>query len=221
MKKFILTLMLGALFVAGQAQSVKISEGTKSMREGSFNAYGVSLEGVGSKEAIKNWESFIKEYDAKTKKDKKQDLYVSENVQIPSIGKNPVDVYAMFSGDKSDTEVSVWFDTGSGYVNSIDMEQQSEAAEAIVSEFSLKALKESAMNNEEDQKKVAKNLEGDLKKMQKNEDDLRKEISKAQENILKWEKELAQNEDDMAAKKKEIRRQADVVEDATDKAKKF
>lgn len=221
MKKFILVTTMMSLFFMAQAQSVKVSEGTKSMREGSFNAFNVNLEGVSSKDAIKNWESFVKDYDAKTKKDKKQDLYVSENVQIPSIGKNPVDLYAMFSGDKSDTEVSIWFDTGSGYVNSIDMESQSEAANAIVTEFAMRALKESAINMEEEEKKIAKDLDGDLKKMQDKEDDLRKEISKAQENILKWEKELAQNEDDMAAKKKAIRNQADVVEEATDKAKKF
>jgi hypothetical protein len=223
MKKLIMTMLFAISVLALQAQLVKVVEGTKMMREGSFNAFIADLEGVKSSDAEKEWDAFMKEYKAKTKKDKKQNLLVSENVQIPSLGKNPIDVYAMLSEDKSGegTIIHVWFDTGSGYVNSIDMESQSESATSIVEEYATNVLKEAALAMEKEERNRLKSLDGDLKKLENKDSDLRKDIAKAKENIQKWEKELAQNENEQSAKKKEIRKQNEVLEMAVEKAKKF
>ncbi len=223
MKKIILTSIFAFLLIGVYAQDIDVSEGTKAMREGSFNAYTVELEGASASFIESSWKDFMKDYDAKIKKDKKQNLIVSEAVQMPRIGRTPLDVYVMISEDKSGlkTDFSVWFDTGSGYVNSIDMEVQSESAVEIVTEFATIVLKQVALDNEKAEEEKLKKLNGELKKLESTEDDLRKSISKAQENILKWEKELRQNEDDIAGKKKEIRKQTDVFDEAKEKAKKY
>lgn len=223
MIKIFFTTILSCLFIIGQSQDMNVIEGTKMMREGSFNAFSTELNNIKASDAVSAWKDFMQEYKAKTKNDKKQDLLISENVQIPSLGRNPIDVYASLSGDKagSSTSVSIWFDTGSGYVNSIDMKEQAIAATKIVEEYAINVLKKSALDNEANEEKILKDLESDLKKLANKDDSLRKDIDKAKENIQKWEKELAQNEDDQDKKRKEIKKQAITLEKATDAAKKF
>ncbi len=78
---------------------------------------------------------------------------------MPSISSNPVDVYASITGEKGGSStVSVGFDTGSGYVNSIDMEAQSETANALITEYGTKVMRKHA------------------EEMQKNEEDLFKDL---------------------------------------------
>ena len=223
MIKIFFTTILSCLFIIGQSQDMNVIEGTKMMREGSFNAFSTELNNIKASDAVSAWKDFMQEYKAKTKNDKKQDLLISENVQIPSLGRNPIDVYASLSGDKagSSTSVSIWYDTGSGYVNSIDMKEQAIAATKIVEEYAINVLKKSALDNEANEEKILKDLESDLKKLANKDDSLRKDIDKAKENIQKWEKELAQNEDDQDKKRKEIKKQAITLEKATDAAKKF
>ena len=223
MKKIFLTTILSYLFLIGQAQVIKVNEGTKMMREGSFNAFSTELENIKNSDAVSAWKDFMQEYKAKTKNDKKQNLLISENVQIPSLGRNPIDVYASLSGDKagSSTSVSIWFDTGSGYVNSIDMEEQATAATKIVEEYATSVLKKAALENEAKEEKILDDLKSELKKLANKDDNLRKDIDKAKENIQKWEKELAQNEDDQDKKRKEVKKQAIILDEATDAAKKF
>lgn len=207
MKKIILTTIFITSLIFLQAQHISVTEGTKMMREGSFNSFNTELNDIKASNAEKAWEDYMKEFKAKTKRDKKQNLLISENVQIPNIGRNPVDVYAMIAEDKTGNSavVNVWFDTGSGYVNSIDMGEQAMAASKIVEEYALDVLKAHALSNEKDQEKLLSDLESDLKKLEKKDDDIRKDIAKAKDNIQKWEKELSQNEDEQDKKKKAIR----------------
>lgn len=223
MKKLLFTMFLAILFTGISAQYIEIKEGSKTMKEGTYNAYTVSLEDITFKEAEEGWKNFMKEYKAKVKHDKKAKIHFSDNVQLPSIGSNPIDLYAMIVEDDRDkiTTVSVWFDTGNGYVNSIDMEMQSESAEKMVNEFSMKVMKTHADEMLEAEEKQMKNLQEDLKKLDDKSKDLLKDISKAKENILKWEKELEQNEQDQKAKKQEIENQKQNVEKASSKARKY
>jgi hypothetical protein len=223
MKKLLFTMFVALIFTGISAQYIEIKEGTKTMKEGSYNAYTVSLEEITFKAAEDGWKNFMKEYKAKVKHDKKAKLHISDNVQLPSIGSNPVDIYAMITEDERDmvTTVSVWFDTGNGYVNSIDMEAQSESAEKMVSEFSLKVMKIHADEQLKEQEKQLKELENDLKDLDNKNKDLLKNISKAKENILKWEKELEQNEQNQKSKKMDIESQKEKVEKASSKARKY
>lgn len=223
MKKLFFT-MIVALFYSGiSAQYIEINEGTKTMKEGSYNSYSVSLEDISFKEAEEGWKNFMKEYKAKINHDKKSKLHVSDNVQLPSIAKNPVDIYAMIVEDDRDnvTNVTVWFDTGNGYVNSIDMETQSQSVEKIITEYSMKVMKLHADKRLEDEEKQLKKIQDELKKLADKNKDLLKDISKAKENILKWEKELEQNEQTQKIKMRDIEAQKEKVEKASSTARKY
>lgn len=221
MKKLLIVVTFLILTNLTQAQ-VNVTEGSKSMVEGTFNAYTVSLENVTQDDAENAWKDFMKEFKAKVKKDKKAKIYFSDNVQIPSISSNPVDVYANITKGKGmDTDVSVWFDTGSGYVNSIDMEAQSEIAISLIKEYGTKVMRKRAEEVQKEEEDKLKDMTKDAKKLEEKNKELRKDIAKAKTNILKWEKELEQNEDDIKKKAKAIENQKEMVSDAKMNTRKY
>lgn len=212
-------LMISAFSMHAQ---VKVSEGSKSMVEGTYNAYSVTLVNVEQDEAEDMWKDFMKEFKAKVKKDKKAKIHFSNNVQMPTISSNPVDIYANFSAGKDfSTTVSVWFDTGSGYVNSIDMAAQSETANGLIAEYGTKVMRKHSEEMQKKEEKMLKDFIGDAKKLEDKNKDLRNDIAKAKENILKWEKELDQNEDDIKKKAKDIEKQEEVVSEAKSTTRKY
>ena len=202
---------------------VEVTQGSKTMKEGTYNAYTVSLERVSEKEAKEGWEKFMKEYKADVKRDKKAKLYISDNVQMPSIGSNPVDVYTMIIKDRNDasTSVSVWFDTGSGYVNSIDMEMQSKTASDMMAEYASNVLRKNAEETQKDEEDKLKDMNKDAKKLDEKNKDLRKDIAEAKADMLKWEKELEQNEDDQKKQVKAIESQEKTVSEAKTNTRKY
>ncbi|MFT4535480.1 MAG: hypothetical protein ACI9P5_002849 [Saprospiraceae bacterium] len=211
--------MISAFSINAQ---VEVSEGSKSMVEGTYNAYSVTLENVEEDEAEDMWKEFMKEFKAKVKKDKKAKIHFSDNVQMPTISANPVDVYASFSGGKGmSTTVSVWFDTGSGYVNSIDMAAQSETANGLIAEYGTKVMRKHCEEMQKQEEKMLKDYIGEAKKLEDKNKDLREDIAKAKENILKWEKELDQNEDDIKKKSKDIEKQEEAVSEAKVTTRKY
>lgn len=119
------------------------------------------------------------------------------------------------------TTMSVWFDTGSGYVNSIDMAAQSETAKELVAEYATKVMRKSSEKIQEKEEKLLKDYVGDSKKLEDKNKDLREDIEKAKENILKWEKELDQNEDNLKKKAKEIEMQEQSVGQAREITRKY
>ncbi len=221
MKKLSIVLIF-IVSVFSLVAQVEVMEGSKSMVEGTFNAYTVTLEDVSNDEAEDMWKDFMKEFKAKVKKDKKAKIHFSDNVQMPSISSNPVDVYASINESKGkSTTVSVWFDTGSGYVNSIDMEAQSETANQLVQEYGTKVMRKHSEDKQEKAEKMLKDVVNDAKKLDDKNKDLREDIAKAKENILKWEKELDQNEDDIKKKAKDVEKQKESVAEAKEVTRKY
>lgn len=200
---------------------IDVIEGSKSMVEGTYNAYTVSLENINEDEAKEGWEKFMKEFKGKVKRNKKAKLYISDNVQMPSLGSNPIDVYTMLTENKNATMVSVWFNTGSGYVNSIDMATQSETAKGMMKEYATNVLRKHAEEIQKKEEDSLKDLVNDAKDLENKNKDLRKDIAKAKAEILKWEKELDRNEDDKVNKDKAIIVQENEVKLAKEHTRKF
>ena len=174
MKNLLIAFVFTILAISVNAQ-VEVSEGSKSMVEGTYNAYTVMLENVDQDDAEDGWKDFMKEFKAKVKKVKKSKILFSDNVQMPSISSNPVDIYASISGEKGkSTTVSVWFDTGSGYVNSIDMKAQSETAKSLISEYGTKVMRKHAEKIQKNEEDLLNDLNKDAKKLADKNKDLRR-----------------------------------------------
>ena len=220
--KNLLSVLAFVVSVFSVSAQVEVSEGSKSMVEGTYNAYSVRLDNVEEDEAEDMWKDFVKEFKAKVKKDKKAKIYFSDNVQMPTISSNPVDVYASITESKGKhTTVSVWFDTGSGYVNSIDMEAQSDIAMDLVAEYGTKVMRKHSEKNQKRAEELLKDFKGVAKKLEDKNKDLRKDIAKAKEEILKWEKELDQNEDDIKKNAKDVEKQEGAVSEAKETTRKY
>ena len=173
MKSVILIFTFAILAIHVHSQEIEVLQGTKTMKEGSYNAFSIEFDEIEKDVAEDGWKKYIDQFKGKVKSDKKANLLFSDNVQIPGLSSNPVDVYVMISKNgKNGSYVSVWFDTGNGYVNSIDMEPQSITAKAMVKEYALSILKDAADQKLKDEEKILSDLNNDLTKLNdKNNDD--------------------------------------------------
>ena len=222
MKLSILSIIATLLTFSIYSQDINIMEGTKTMKEGSYKAYSVELNEISASDAEDAWKDFMEQYKSKTSKDKKAKLLFSDNVQLPTVSSNPVDVYTMVNNDgRNGSVVIIWFDTGNGYVNSIDMEPQSQTAKSIVYEYAFAVKKKAADQELKKEENALSDIINDLQKLNEKNSNLAKDISKAQDQIKKLEKELEQNEDNIIKKKKAVSTQELKTEMAKEKARKY
>jgi len=114
--KNLLTLLM--LLLAFTVSAQNISEVTRTMSQGNKSGLLLELEGLETKLVEKLWMKFVKEYDGKTKQDRRSDEYFTDDADIPNISNNSVDMYATFEAVGDGTEACVFFDLGGAYLNS-------------------------------------------------------------------------------------------------------
>ena len=209
---------------SGFAQRVDISEAARSMNNGTYNSFLFELPDVVKKEAEDNWKDFMGDFKAKTKYDRKNKIWFSDDAQMPRLSDNTVDVYARIiedSNPKRQTTVIVWFDLGGAYLSSETDKTKGAYAHEILLEYGMTTSKHHAEAIVKDQEKELDDLERDLKKLRSDNADYRKSIEKAKETILEMEKKIEINEQDQGKKEEEIGQQKEAVAGAKEYAKKF
>lgn len=235
MKKFFIVGMciLGA-FTNSWAQ--KIVETNSAMSQGSNNALTVDLPGVKAKEAMKEWESYVKQFDGKTKSDKKTGEIFSDNAKMKAInGNNTIDIYAKAVDNSTGATLSVWFDLGGAFLSSREHAQNYPAAEQIVQKFSLgvsrglieeelKAEVKKQKELEEQYKDLSKEkdkMEKNIKERENDIEDYKKKIEKAKADIEKTKGDIQTNVGKQKDKQKEVDDQKEVVKKVESKLKEF
>lgn len=210
--KNIFLLILTLLFATNGFAQISVNEEKKNMSKGMNTAYVLTFPEVETKTVEKAWKSFMKDYKAKPKFDKKTGEYFADNAKIKTMSDNVVDVYSTLGKNvSSDTELSVWFDLGGAYVNSETHPDQSAIANDMLMKFSFEASKELAEAVVKAEEKELDNLNDDLKKLSKDNKDYQQEIIKAEEKIAKMRAAIEANLIDQEAKKKEIKTQEGVL----------
>ena len=63
--KNVFSVLIFTLLVFSLPAQVEVIEGTKAMKEGSFNAYTVVLNGIQEDQAEEGWKDMMKEYKGK------------------------------------------------------------------------------------------------------------------------------------------------------------
>ena len=211
-------LLLIALFVfsAQITSAQQVTEMPMRMSEGTNNALMVNLPKTSAKDAAKAWEKQIKDYDGKTKKNKKSEEIFIDNALIEAMSKNTVDVYAVVKEKGKGSQVIVWFDLGGAYLASAIHPEQYKVAQSIMNQFTAKISVGMAEEIYEAEKDALEKEEGKLSKLDKNEADMKKSIADLQKKIKELEADIKKNAEARKA-------QAEVVETQhakTEKSKK-
>ena len=190
----------------------QISENEKSMSLGLNNSLTLELPDAEGKFVEKLWKKYIRQYSGKTKRNRKEKEYFTENARIKGIGDGEIHLYSRVTDQGNDAYLTCWFDTGEGFVSSYDHPDQYTEAEKELMRFALEVTREKIkleLNDEEDKlKKLNKNL----KKLERSNDSYHREIEQAKERIRKAEANIEQNEIDQQDTRSAIELQEQAVE---------
>jgi len=109
MKKLTFLLYFCFLFTWAFAQNIEISEAPRSNNNGTNNSYLFVLDDVSKKEADAEWKKFIGDFKAKSNYDKKIKTWFSDDVLIPRLSNNTIDITAKIIEEGTvDKQTAVW-----------------------------------------------------------------------------------------------------------------
>ena len=223
MKNFIiaLTLLLAANFSATAQMDMIVSEVEQSMSQGSYPAFTVLFQNINASEVEDRWEKFMKNYDAKGKKQKKSDEIFSDNAEIKTMSNNTVDVYAKVLDLDDDAQLLVWFDLGGAYLSSVSHPDKVESAQAVIMRFAKGVRKHQVTVILDGQKDKLKDLNKDLKKLKKDKEDMEGDISDWEKKIEEARQKIQENIKKQGDKQVEIETQETLVKETEGTLKKF
>ncbi len=217
MKKIISIFCSLALFIAPQFLSAQVIQKEINMSFGPQNAYTQDHQDADDKQVEKAWESIIKEYDGKVKKNRKSDEFESLEVLIPSISRTPINIYMTIEERKEMTSTSVFFDNGTAFVNENNASEASMNIEKILTEFGYAVQKIAVEDLMKDEEKNFKKLEKEAEKLEKQNKKLHEDIEDYQAKIVEAESDIEKNLADQDNKQMEIKTQSKLLEDIKEK----
>ena len=206
-------------------QKIKISQSSEKIGGGRNNALTVMIFEVKDNEVLKEWKSLIKGYGGKVSSK------FADNVSIPSISENTIDIYTTAVKEKDNTILIVGFDLGGAYLSSGHSGYKS--AERILYDFAVmmtkkgvarllkgaeKILAKSEKNFEQlikDNEKLHKNIEGLHQDIERYKD----QIEGAKKDIKQTEKDIVSNLDDQKKAKAEVEEKKKIVQKVADRQK--
>ncbi len=212
MKNLFLTLIMISGFSAGiYAQAVELE---KPMSMGLKNALSLEIKDLKVNKVADLWEDFMKQFDCKTKKDKKMDEYFSDNAKVYYIPTtSSLDVYARFAErGKNAVEANIFILENDKFLSTKANAEQMKGAVEFVRQFDVFVQKYQTKERLEDEQKKLKKLESDLKHLIKDKENLEKDIVNYKDKIKKAESDIEKNKGDQEKANLLINEQAKVME---------
>lgn len=211
------TIFCMSILFFGQVNGQTVTEMTLPMSQGSKNALVLKFPKTDAKEVEKTWTKYLKDYDGKTKKNKKTGELFTDNALIEAMSQNTVDIYTQVKPQKGGgTHLIVWFDLGGAYLASQTHAAQYAVANKMLQKYANTISVTIAEDVVKEEEKALKEADDKLSKLDKTEADMKKDIADYQAKIKELEAEIKKNQAKRQA-------QAKVVEEQrakTEKAKK-
>ncbi len=208
MKKLILLFAALMFSILMYSQKIEVKENSVKFGKETKNALSTTVYYSDIKTVEKEIDKLIKSY--KGKASKKKGIILGDNLVIPTLSANVVDVY--FSAIKQKTgeiEVNAAFDLGGAYLSSSMHPDQFKRAKDIIKEFAFgiteKGFAEIVKNEENKLKDAEKDFEKLNSKKQSlldENEDLKSTISKNEKEIEKLTKQMEEQESALKEMKK-------------------
>lgn len=218
MEKIITKSLLFILFILPSFAFGQIIEEDKSMSLGIKNALILELPGTSEKIVDKLWKKYSKDFEGKTKKDRRSDEWFTDDGSIVGIGgANTLDVYARIGSIGDAVSLTTWFDLGGSFLSSYEHPDEYDEAQKILLRFALEVAIESTKIELQEEEKKMKDLDNKLKRLQRDKENYEKEIVMAKERIEKAEANIIANEKDQGSTTEAIDTQKGVIEQVQEK----
>jgi len=222
MKKLTYILVV-ALLSFSMSLNAQVREQTRNMSQGTESALVIKIPNTDEKLVAEVWQNYIKDaYKGKTKWNRKEKEWLTDNVGITAIGgNNTVDLYTAISKSGQDVELALWCDLGGAFLSSNAHRDRYEEAEKMLMRFSMEVAKAGVQAELDEQEKGLKKLEGELKKLKNENDRYLKDIEKAEAAIRKAKDGIVKNEKDQELVVNSIQNQHKLVDETKKRLKEF
>ncbi|MBK9800821.1 MAG: hypothetical protein IPP56_14240 [Bacteroidetes bacterium] len=203
------------------AQTISVNESTAKIAEGVHPVFITTVYEYASDDVLKEWKSYMKDFKS-TKISGKEEVY-ADNILIPSITDNTIDIYALTEkiNDK-ESKLVVAIDMGGAYLSSAFTNKVAyEAALKLIGDFSRKLTKSAVQQQLKEAQKVLDNLTSQHKELEDKNNDLNKDIENYKSKIKKAEEEIESTTKEIGRKKGEIESQQKITDEIAIKEKKI
>ena len=218
MKLFNLTTWL-ILLIPFSIQAQNLQENERTMSQGSKAGFSMNIDELTTKDAEKLWIDFLKNTNAKTKKDRKTNEVFADDASVPAISSNLMDIYATFTERNKQTEIIVWVDLGGAFLARRQHPDKIDAFEQWLSEFGRRARVRKIELEQEAEELIFKDQKKEFDKLIKEEERLKKEITEAEQRINQAKKELEVNNANQGNRRQEMERQQMKIQEIEAKKK--
>lgn len=207
MKRFVQTtyrhtIALGMMLVClpWGLHAQQLTEEVQTMSRGAYNSIAIELPaGTDEATAREVWLELLKNWKRKkVKVNKKSGEIFADDVFIPDMSENTVDVYAHFRPRGQRLWAVVWFNLGGAYLSSAMHPQAWPVAEQIMKRYHLMVQRALAQKALEELEAQAKELEKQLDKVARQRKKLEEAIEKARKVIEESERGIAESEKEKA-----------------------
>lgn len=194
--------------------TAQYSEAERPMSMGMKNSLSLSVNDLKTSKVEDIWQDYVKQYDGKTKKDKKMKEYVTDAAKVYYIpGLSTINIYARFEErGKTTTEAIIFFLDGDRFLSTSYNADQMKAANEFVRQFDIAIQKYKTNQLLEAEQKKLKGLESDLKKLVRDNESLHKDIEGYKDKIAKAETAISKNNGDQEKTASMIMEQNKVIE---------
>ncbi len=194
----------------------QVSEEEKAMSQGINNALVVSIPNTTTKIAERVWKDYAKQFNGKTKRNRKSEEWTTTGGKISGIGTEGLTVYAQVQSNNEDVELSMWVPMSDGYLSSTDYKEEYQEAEKLLDDYALEVRIETVKEELKGEEKALEKSEKDLKKLKKDNEGYHKDIKNAEKRIEDSEDGLITNKEDQKEAIKNVRLAEDIFETQKD-----
>ncbi|HRH02824.1 MAG TPA: hypothetical protein PLN13_10810 [Bacteroidia bacterium] len=219
---YLTLLLVLVLFVKKtSAQTISVNESTAKIAEGVHPVFITTVFEIPYDEVLKEWKAYMKDFKS-TKISGKEEVY-ADNILIPTITDNTIDIYALTEKIKDkETKLIVAIDMGGAYLSSTFANKVAyEAALKLISDFARKLTKSAIQQQLKEAQKVLDNLTSQQKELEDKNNDLNKDIENYKSKIKKAEEEIESTTKEIGRKKSEIESQQKITDEIAIKEKKI
>ncbi len=196
---FVLCILLVQFRLDAQVRETKMA-----MSLGVQNGLSIYMNNAEEKLLDKVWKKYVKDYGKLERNKKAQEEYLRGAVIKTINGSGPLDVYIITENNQA----TVFFDLGTGFINSQGQSEAYKAAEEFVQEFAYEVEREQLRIKLEEEQDKLKKLNKKMGNLVEDNKDYHKDIEEALERIKKREGEIKENEKEQANAKIEIETQS-------------
>lgn len=206
-----LTIILLTIFIVGNlmAQDIEVKEDKRRINKSRREVLLVEIPGAESKTVEKAWKDLMKDYDADKVKRRKE--VFADNVLIPTVTDNTIDVYARAKENNDIIEFYIAVDLGGAYMGSDHPDKQS-AMKKVIRDFAVQITTEAYGEIIEDREDLVEDIEDEI-------EDLNKDKAHLEKKNEKYREKIEDNVKDIEDIEKELEEQTESLKEAQKKLK--